>query len=78
MAELPERSLELFGEVMPLCSRCYGIIGGHIPLAVGTAFASKYRGDGRIAIVFFGEGSVSIGDFHEAMSLAAQIGRAHV
>ncbi len=49
----------------------YGIIGGHIPLAVGTAFASKYRGDGRVAIVFFGEGSVSIGDFHEAMSLAA-------
>jgi pyruvate dehydrogenase E1 component alpha subunit len=49
----------------------YGIIGGHIPLAAGTAFASKYRGDGRVTIVFFGDGSVSIGDFHEAMSLAA-------
>ena len=22
----------------------YGIVGGHIPLAAGTAFASKYRG----------------------------------
>lgn len=49
----------------------YGIVGGHIPLAVGTAFASKYRNDGRVAIVFFGEGAVSIGDFHEGMSLAA-------
>jgi pyruvate dehydrogenase E1 component alpha subunit len=48
----------------------YGIVGGHLPLAAGTAFASKYRGDGRVTIVFFGEGSVSIGDFHEAMSLS--------
>lgn len=49
----------------------YGIVGGHIPVAVGTAFASKYRGDGRVTIVFFGDGAVSIGDFHEGMSLAA-------
>jgi pyruvate dehydrogenase E1 component alpha subunit len=49
----------------------YGIVGGHIPVAVGTAFASKYRGEDRVAMVFFGEGAVSIGDFHEGMSLAA-------
>lgn len=49
----------------------YGIVGGHVPIAVGTAFAAKYRGDGRVAVVFFGEGAVSIGDFHEGMSLAA-------
>ncbi len=49
----------------------YGIVGGHIPVAVGTAFAAKYRGDGRVAMVFFGDGAVSIGDFHEGMSLAA-------
>jgi pyruvate dehydrogenase E1 component alpha subunit len=49
----------------------YGIVGGHIPLAVGTAFASKYRGEDRVAVVFFGEGAVSIGDFHESMSLAS-------
>ncbi len=48
----------------------YGIVGGHLPLAAGTAFASKYRGDGRVTFVFFGEGSASIGDCHEAMSLA--------
>ena len=49
----------------------YGIVGGHIPVAAGTAFASKYRGEKRVSIVFFGEGAVSIGDFHEGMSLAA-------
>ncbi len=49
----------------------YGIVGGHIPVAAGTAFASKYRGDGRVSIVFMGEGAVSIGDFHEGLSLAA-------
>jgi pyruvate dehydrogenase E1 component alpha subunit len=48
----------------------WGIVGGHIPIAVGTAFASKYRSDGRITLCFFGEGAVSIGDFHEALSLA--------
>jgi pyruvate dehydrogenase E1 component alpha subunit len=49
----------------------YGIVGGHIPIAAGTAFASKYRGEDRVTVVFFGEGAVSIGDFHEGMSLAA-------
>ncbi|NUP12017.1 MAG: pyruvate dehydrogenase (acetyl-transferring) E1 component subunit alpha [Polyangiaceae bacterium] len=49
----------------------YGIVGGHLPLAAGTAFASKYRGDGRVTIVFFGDGAASIGDCHEAMCLAA-------
>jgi pyruvate dehydrogenase E1 component alpha subunit len=49
----------------------YGIVGGHIPIAAGVAFASKYRKDGRVTLCFFGEGAVSIGGFHEALSLAA-------
>src|SRR5271155_3575990 len=49
----------------------YGIVGGHIPLAAGVAFASKYRGDKRVTLCFFGEGAVSIGGFHEGLSLAA-------
>src|SRR6185312_12865597 len=49
----------------------YGIVGGHIPLAAGVAFASKYRADGRVTLCFFGEGPVSIGGFHEGVSLAA-------
>jgi pyruvate dehydrogenase E1 component alpha subunit len=49
----------------------YGIVGGHIPLAAGTAFASKYRNDGRVTLCFFGDGSVPQGAFHEGVALAA-------
>jgi len=49
----------------------YGIVGGHIPLAAGVAFASKYRNDRAVTLCFFGEGAVSIGGFHEGVSLAA-------
>jgi pyruvate dehydrogenase E1 component alpha subunit len=49
----------------------YGIVGGHIPLAAGVAFASKYRGDGRVTVCLFGEGAVAIGGFHEGIGLAA-------
>jgi pyruvate dehydrogenase E1 component alpha subunit len=49
----------------------YGIVGGHIPLATGVAFASKYRADGRVTLCYFGEGAVSIAGFHEGVSLAA-------
>jgi pyruvate dehydrogenase E1 component alpha subunit len=49
----------------------HGIVGGHLPLAAGMAFASKYRGEDRVAVVFYGEGAASIGASHEAMSLAA-------
>ncbi len=49
----------------------YGIVGGHIPLACGVAFAAKYQGQDRVTLCFFGEGAVSIGGFHEGLSLAA-------
>jgi pyruvate dehydrogenase E1 component alpha subunit len=49
----------------------WGIVGGHIPLAVGLAFAAQYRGEKRVALVFFGEGATAQGAFHEGMSLAA-------
>ncbi len=49
----------------------YGIVGGHIPLAAGVAFASRYRGDGKVTLCFFGEGAVSIGGFHEGLGLSA-------
>lgn len=49
----------------------YGIVGGHIPIAAGVAFASKYRDEKNVTVCFFGEGAVPIGDFHEGLSLAA-------
>jgi len=48
----------------------YGIVGGHVPLAAGVAFASKYRGDDDVTLCFFGDGSVPQGAFHEGISLA--------
>ena len=48
-----------------------GIVGGHVAIAAGAAFASKYRGLKEVTVCFLGEGSVSIGGFHEALSLAA-------
>lgn len=49
----------------------YGIVGGHVPIAAGAAFASKYRDDGRVTLCFFGEGASTIGGFAEGLSLAA-------
>jgi pyruvate dehydrogenase E1 component alpha subunit len=49
----------------------WGIVGGHLPLGAGSAFASKYRNDGRVTLCFFGDGAVSQGAAHEAFSLAA-------
>lgn len=49
----------------------HGIVGGHLPLAAGTAFASKYLGEDAVTMVFYGEGASSIGATHEGMSLAA-------
>ncbi len=48
----------------------YGIIGGHVALAAGAAYKSKYTGDGAVTVCFFGEGSTNIGGFHEGLSLA--------
>src|SRR5215217_9404351 len=48
-----------------------GIVGGGIPIAVGAAFASTYRGEDAVAVAFFGDGASNIGSFHEAANLAA-------
>jgi pyruvate dehydrogenase E1 component alpha subunit len=48
----------------------WAIVGGHLALAAGTAFKSKYAGEDRVTLCFFGEGSTNIGGFHEAMSLS--------
>ncbi|MDC0591809.1 pyruvate dehydrogenase (acetyl-transferring) E1 component subunit alpha [Balneolaceae bacterium] len=48
----------------------YGIVGGHIPIASGLAFANKYNANGRISACFFGDGAVDQGALHETMNLA--------
>jgi pyruvate dehydrogenase E1 component alpha subunit len=49
----------------------HGIVGGHLPLALGTAFAMKYLGQKRVTLCFFGEAAVNIGTFHESLNMAA-------
>ena len=55
-------------------TRLYGgnaIVGGGLPVAVGLALADKLKGNDRVTAVFFGEGAVAEGEFHESMNLAA-------
>jgi pyruvate dehydrogenase E1 component alpha subunit len=49
----------------------HGIVGGHIPLTTGMAFAVKYRNTDQVAICYFGEAAVNNGAFHEALNMAA-------
>ncbi len=48
----------------------HAIVGGHVPLAAGIAFASKYKQEDRVTLCFFGDGAINIGAFHEALNLA--------
>ena len=47
------------------------VVGTQIPQAVGSALASRLRGDDAVTIVYFGDGASSVGDCHEAMNFAA-------
>ncbi|RMH34903.1 MAG: pyruvate dehydrogenase (acetyl-transferring) E1 component subunit alpha [Nitrospirae bacterium] len=78
---------ELFGKVTGLCKGKggsmhlfdvprnfmggYAIVGGHLPLATGLAFAVKYQRRPQVVLCFFGEGAVPSGQAHEAFNLAA-------
>jgi len=46
------------------------IVGGGLPLAVGTALADKMQGRAALTCCFFGEGAVDEGEFHESLNLA--------
>jgi pyruvate dehydrogenase E1 component alpha subunit len=49
----------------------HAIVGGHIPLTTGMAFAAKYRNTSQVAVCYFGEAAVNNGAFHEALNMAA-------
>src|SRR5438067_2416741 len=48
----------------------YGIVGGHLPLAVGGAWAVKYRKQPDVIFCMFGDGATNIGAFHESVNMA--------
>lgn len=65
------------GGSMHLIAKEVGILGtvplvaATIPLAVGTALASKLQKDGLVSVAFFGDGATEEGHFHESVNLAA-------
>jgi len=49
----------------------HGIVGGHIPVAVGFAFSQWYKKNGGFTWCFFGDGAINQGTFLEAANLAS-------
>ena len=64
------------GGSMHMFDKSVGFLGGHaivagqIPLATGTAFATKYLGTDQVTLCFFGEAAVNQGAFHESLNMA--------
>jgi acetoin:2,6-dichlorophenolindophenol oxidoreductase subunit alpha len=48
-----------------------GVVGGTIPIALGSALAARLRSEDSVAVVFFGDGAVQAGHFNETVNLAA-------
>lgn len=49
----------------------HGIVGGHIPLGLGFAFAQKYKNNGGVTYCLFGDGAINQGTFNEALNMAS-------
>jgi acetoin:2,6-dichlorophenolindophenol oxidoreductase subunit alpha len=47
-----------------------GVVGGNVPLALGSALAARQLGSDAVAVVFFGDGAVQGGIFVESVNLA--------
>jgi pyruvate dehydrogenase E1 component alpha subunit len=48
----------------------YAIVGAHMPIAAGAAWAAQERETGQVVVCFFGDGTTNIGAFHEALNMA--------
>jgi acetoin:2,6-dichlorophenolindophenol oxidoreductase subunit alpha len=48
-----------------------GVVGGNLPLALGSALAARRQGADRVTVAFFGDGAVQAGHFSESINLAA-------
>jgi pyruvate dehydrogenase E1 component alpha subunit len=80
MAELMGRDAGLcrgLGGSMHLVDREHGflgatgVVGGNVPLALGSALAGRLRGRDDVAVVVFGDGAAQGGIFVESVNLAA-------
>lgn len=48
-----------------------GVVGSGIPTSVGIALALKMRQSDQVLLSFFGDGAANLGEFHEALNMAA-------
>ncbi|WP_144463227.1 pyruvate dehydrogenase (acetyl-transferring) E1 component subunit alpha [Siminovitchia fortis] len=60
---IPPEGKRIFPPAVPLATQ--------LPHAAGAAMAEQYKGTDHAAIVYFGDGSTSEGDFHEGMNFAS-------
>jgi TPP-dependent pyruvate/acetoin dehydrogenase alpha subunit len=65
-------SMHIFDkEVGAICTTA--IVGSGLPIGCGSAFASKFKKDGKVTVVFLGDGATNEGTFGECMNIASSL-----
>ncbi len=49
----------------------FAIVGAHLPISAGAAWAAQVLGTGAVSVTFFGDGAANIGTFHETLNMAS-------